>query len=86
MRRDPITSHTDVSIVSVTTNMAPEAKEHDYSDDEIEQIFGMGGAESKAALKEIRETMRENPLLVAALVFAVGILVGASISRGHKRS
>ena len=66
--------------------MASEAKERDYSDDEIEQIFGMGGAETKAVLKEIRETMRENPLLVAALVFALGILVGASISHGHKRS
>jgi hypothetical protein len=46
----------------------------------------MGGAETKVVLKEIRETMRENPLLVAALVFALGILVGASISHGHKRS
>ena len=72
--------------MSVTVDMAREAKERDYSDDEIEQIFGMGGAETKVALKEIRETVRENPLLVAALVFALGILVGASISRGHKRS
>ncbi len=72
--------------LSVTLDMAREAKESDYSDDEIEQIFGMGGAETKVVLKEIRETMRENPLLVAALVFALGILVGASISHGHKRS
>ena len=70
----------------MTANMARESKEHDYSDDEIEQIFGMGGSETKATLKEIREAMRENPLIVAALVFALGILVGASISRGHKRS
>ena len=72
--------------LSVTVDMARESKERDYSDDEIEQIFGMGGAETKVVLKEIRETMRENPLLVAALVFAFGILVGASISHGHKRS
>ncbi len=66
--------------------MAHEAKERDYSDDEIEQILGMGGPEAKLMLKEIRETIRENPLLVAALIFAVGVLVGASISRGHRRS
>ena len=66
--------------------MAREANELDYSDDEIEQIFGMGGADTKIVLKEIRETMRENPLLVAGLVFALGILVGASISHGHKKS
>ena len=66
--------------------MAREAKERDYSDDEIEQIFGVEGTETKVVLKEIRETMRENPLLVAALVFALGILVGASISHAHKKS
>ena len=70
----------------MTAAMAREAKERDYSDDEIEQILGMGGPETKVALKAIRETMRENPLLVAALIFAFGVLVGASLSRAHKRS
>ena len=75
-----------IPCLSVTVAMAREAKERDYSDDEIEQILGMGGPESKLALKEIRDTIRENPLLVAALIFAVGILVGASLSRGRRRS
>jgi len=66
--------------------MANEAKEHDYSDDEIEQILGMGGPEARLMLKEIRDTIRENPLLVGALIFAVGILVGASLARGHRKS
>jgi hypothetical protein len=66
--------------------MANEAKERDYSDDEIEQILGMGGPEAKHMLKEVRDTIRENPLLVAALIFAMGILVGASLSRGHRKS
>ncbi len=65
--------------------MANEAKERDYSDDEIEQILGMGGPEAKLTLKEVRDTIRENPLLVAALIFAMGILVGASLSRGHRK-
>jgi aldehyde:ferredoxin oxidoreductase len=66
--------------------MANEAKERDYSDDEIEQIFGMGGPEAKLMLKEIRDTLRENPMLVAALIFAMGILVGASLSCSHRKS
>ena len=66
--------------------MANEAKERDYSDDEIEQILGMGGPETRLMLKEMRDTIRENPLLVAALIFAMGILVGASLSRGHRKS
>ena len=70
----------------MTAAMAREAKERDYSDDEIEQILGMGGPETKVALKAIRETMRENPLLVAALIFTFGVLVGAGLSRAHKRS
>ncbi len=70
----------------MTAAMANEAKERDYSDDEIEQILGMGGPEAKLMLKEMRDTIRENPLLVAALIFAMGILVGASLSRGHRKS
>lgn len=66
--------------------MAHEAKEPDYSDDEIEQILGMEGTETKLALKQIRETIRDNPLLVGALIFAFGILVGASVGRGHRKS
>jgi len=66
--------------------MANEAKERNYSDEEIEQILGTGGPEAKLMLKEIRDTIRENPLLVAALVFTMGILVGASLSRGHRKS
>ena len=66
--------------------MASEEKERDYSDDEIEEILGRGGPEAKLVLKQMRDTIRENPLLVAALIFAMGILVGASVRRGHRKS
>jgi len=66
--------------------MAREAKQPDYSDDEIEQILGMGVPDTKATLKEIRQTIRDNPLLTAALIFSIGILVGASLSRARKKS
>jgi aldehyde:ferredoxin oxidoreductase len=66
--------------------MANEAKERNYSDDEIEEILGVGGYEAKLMLREIRDTIQDNPLLVAALVFAMGVLVGASLTRGHRKS
>ena len=66
--------------------MADEAKEHDYSDDELEEILGMGNPEAKLMLRQMRDTIRDNPLLVAALIFAMGILVGASVRRGHRKS
>ena len=66
--------------------MASEEKERDYSDDEIEEILGMGGPEAKLVLKQMRDIMRDNPLLVAALIFAMGIVVGASVRRGHRKS
>ena len=72
--------------LNVTVAMADEVKEPNYSDDEIEQILGMGGPETKLALKQMREAIRENPLLVGTLIFAFGILIGASLSRGRRRS
>ena len=64
--------------------MTGELEQGNYSDDEIEQILGMGAPEAKFALNEIREAIREKPLLVTGLVLAFGILVGISLSRAHK--
>ncbi len=66
--------------------MAREAKEPDYSDDELEEILGMGIPDTGFAFKEIRQMMRENPLLFAGLIFAFGVLVGAGLGRAHKKS
>ena len=42
--------------------MAHEAKEHDYSDDELEEILGMGGPEAKLMLKaNARHHPRQSP-------------------------
>jgi len=65
--------------------LAPEAAESDYSDDEIEQIIGMAASETGLALKEIREVISENPLLVTGLAFALGILLGVSLGCVRKR-
>ena len=65
--------------------IARKAGEGNYSEDEIEQILGMEAPEVKFALKEIRKTIKEDPLLVAGLVFAFGMLLGVSLARGHRK-
>ena len=65
--------------------MALKSGEGNYSEDEIEQILGMEAPEVKFALKEIRKTIKEDPLLVAGLVFAFGMLLGVSLARGHRK-
>ena len=65
--------------------MAREPGESSYSDEEIEQILGMGAPEAKFVLKAIRDAVKEDPLLVAGLVFALGILVGVGLARGHRK-
>jgi hypothetical protein len=65
--------------------MARKSGEGNYSEDEIEQILGMEAPEVKFALKEIRKTIKEDPLLVAGLVFAFGMLLGVSLARGHRK-
>lgn len=59
--------------------MARESRESDYSDDEIEQILGMGMSQTGFPLREIREIIVEKPLLATGLAFAFGILLGVSL-------
>lgn len=67
-----------------TTEMTHGSEQRSYSDDEIEQILGMGVPEAKLALKEMREIVREDPLLITGLVFAFGILLGISLCRARR--
>ncbi len=66
--------------------MTREFKEGGYTDDEIEQILGMGLPETKLLLKEVRQTIDDNALLVAGLAFAFGILVGLGLGNSRRRS
>lgn len=65
--------------------MTQESRESDYSDDEIEQILGTGAPEVKLTLKAIEDIISENPLLVTGLVFALGILLGLSLSSARRK-
>ena len=65
--------------------MTGERKESEYSDDEIEQMLGMGASEGKLTLKEIEQIISDNPFLVTGLVFALGILVGVGLGYARKK-
>lgn len=71
--------------MGLTTAVVHESGQSDYSEDEIEQILGMGAPEARFALEKIRETIRENPFVVTGLVLAFGILIGISLGCGRKR-
>jgi len=69
----------------MTTAMMGGSGQGGYSDDDIEEILGMGAPEVNALLKQAREIVRENPLLVTGLAFAFGLLLGASFGRDRER-
>ncbi|MGA2785555.1 MAG: hypothetical protein ABSF09_12735 [Candidatus Bathyarchaeia archaeon] len=62
--------------------MTAAAKEK-YSDEELEEIMDMH-ATDQVSVRQIRTTIRENPLLVTGLVFAFGLLLGLSMSSRRK--
>jgi hypothetical protein len=63
---------------------APEPKKQEFSDDELEEIMNMHESGRQVTIREIREAIQENPLLVTGLVFAFGLLVGVALS-GRRR-
>jgi hypothetical protein len=61
-----------------------EPKKKEFSDDEVEAIMNMHEPGGQITIREIREMIEENPLLVTGLVFAFGLLVGVSLSSGRR--
>ena len=68
------------------TRAMPETKEkkEDFPDDEVEEIMNMHAPKDQISVAEARKIIRENPLLVAGLVFTFGLLVGVSLSSRKK--
>jgi len=56
-----------------------------YSDEELEEIMDMHAVKDMISVKELREAIRENPLLMAGLVFAFGILAGIALSPRRRK-
>jgi hypothetical protein len=56
-----------------------------FSDEEVEEIMDRQAPKGQVSVSELRQIIRENPLLVAGLVFTIGILLGVSIRSGRKK-
>ena len=66
------------SIADLITLTTPEPKQ-EISDEEVEEIMNMHEPGKQITIREIREMIQENPLLVTGLVFVFGLLVGVSL-------
>jgi len=64
----------------------PATEERDsFSDEEVEEIMDRHGDMGQVGIAEFRQMIRENPLLVAGLIFTLGLLLGVSCRSGRKR-
>jgi len=63
------------------------AKEEDngFSDEELEEIMDRHAPVGQISMSELRQMIRENPLLVAGLVFTLGLLLGVSFRSNRRR-
>ena len=66
--------------------MSPSEQKEEYSDEELEEIMDMHASNDLFSVRQLRDTVRENPLLVSGLVFAFGLLVGVALSSRRGRS
>ena len=62
-----------------------KVQKKEFRDEELEEIMFTRGSKDQISVAEVREMIRENPLLVAGLVFTFGLLVGVSLSSGRKK-
>jgi hypothetical protein len=65
--------------------LAAEEKSENFSDEELEEIMDMQAPRGKITVSELRETIRQNPLLMAGLVFTLGVLLGVSLSSRRRK-
>jgi hypothetical protein len=64
----------------------PAKEERDsFSDEELEEIMDRHAPMGQISIAELRQMIRENPLLVAGLVFTLGLLLGVSFRSSRKR-
>lgn len=64
---------------------AAKKEKEDFSDEELEEIMDMHAPKGQIGTTELRQAIRENPLLVAGLVFTFGLLLGISVRPSRKR-
>jgi len=64
--------------------MAAQRTEEEYSDEELEEIIDMKAPTE--LVKEFESMIKESPLLMIGLAFTFGVLVGAGLASGRRRS
>lgn len=74
-----------LSIFELRTMPATQEDKESFSDEELEKIMDMHAPKGQISVAELRQMIRENPLLVAGLVFTFGLLLGVSLRSGRKR-
>jgi ElaB/YqjD/DUF883 family membrane-anchored ribosome-binding protein len=61
-----------------------EPEEKEFSDEELEEIIDMKAP--RELIKQFESLVKESPLLMTGLAFALGILIGVGLSSGRRRS
>ena len=75
----------ELQIPKMRTMAKAQDQKKEFPDEEIEEIMFTHGSKDQISAAEVREMIRENPLLVAGLVFTFGLLLGVSLSSGRKK-
>ena len=75
----------ELQIPKMRTMAKAQDQKKEFPDEEIEEIMFSQGSKNQISAAEVREMIRENPLLVAGLVFTFGLLLGVSLSSGRKK-
>jgi len=56
-----------------------------FSEDEIEEIMNMRAPDDPLSITKVREAIQQNPILVTALAFAFGMLLGIGFASNRKK-
>ena len=65
--------------------LSPEHQEQKYSDEELEEIMDMHATRDMFSARELREAIRENPLLMGGLILTFGLLMGVALCSGRRK-
>jgi hypothetical protein len=64
---------------------ARNREKESFSDEELEEIMDMQAPKGQMSVGELRQVIRDNPLLFAGLIFTFGLLLGVSLRPGRRR-
>jgi hypothetical protein len=82
---DVNTYQMDPSVIEMRTMAEKQDQKKEFPDEEIEEILYRNNSKDQITVAEVREVIRENPLLIAGLVFTFGLLLGASLGSGRRK-